>query len=131
MVQIKLNDKYYILPMGDVYKDNFSNCLFGDLIDFSWLDLEERYRKVDELFGFVSRSFVVAFADMEEDGLDSKYAPEIANICQKIDSLDRRQKFIYEHGNIERSIQIILGFIEEMLILKDKILDEEKVMRVG
>ena len=131
MVQVKIKDRYYELPMGDLYERRFSNYIHDGVIDLSGLDLEEKYKKIDELFGFVARSFVVVYGDMAEENEDMYHGAEIADICRRFDSIDRRQKFNYEKGNVERSIQIIESFIEEILILRNMIFDEEKAMKVG
>lgn len=126
MLYYSIHDKVYEINVGDYYENKISNYRHGELLEFDNLDLEERYQKIDELFGFVVRAFVVAFGGIPDDEPDYKYAEEIHGITSRVSSVDRLQKFVHQRGNTLRSIELIHEFMEQILSLRDKMLNEEK-----
>ena len=131
MLYYSINNKVYELELGDYYEDLASPYLHGQFLDFENLNLEEKYQQIDKLFGFVARSFVIAFGGYPDEEPDYKYSEEIREICRRISSVDRLQKFLHQRGNIERSIILINEFVEQILALREKMLTEEKETKLG
>lgn len=131
MAQVKINNNVYTLIMGDLYANNFSSYMEGDIINLDNLDLPLRYKEVDNLFGWIARSFVVLLGDMQEENEEMEYAKEIAEIRSRMSSVDHLQKFMHEKGNDLRSIEIMNNFIEQMLVTYKKVFESDKDVSMG
>ena len=131
MLYYSINDKVYELHLGEYYESKVGRYLHGQFLDFDDLDLEEKYQKIDQLFGFVVRAFVAAFGGYPDERPDYVYSEEIREICSRIPSVDRLQKFVHQKGNTERSIELIHEFMDRILSLNDKMLAEEKSADLG
>ena len=83
MLYYCINGKPYGLDLDDYYENKVSNYRCGDFLEFDNLNLEERYQKIDELFGMVVRYFVGAFGGRADDYLDDKYSEDIKEIIRK------------------------------------------------
>ncbi len=126
MVYYSINDRVYSLELGSFFENQVKDYIHGGFLEFDNLDLEERYQKIDYLFGFVERAFVASFGDIQDENPDYKYASEIHEITSRVPSVDRLQKYVHQRGNIERSIELIHEFMEQILSLRDRMLNEDK-----
>ncbi len=131
MIKVMINNNEYPLIMGDLYSNMFSSYMNGDVIYLDNLNLPLRYKKVDELFGFVVRSFVVLLGDMQEENEEMEYSNDIFELRKKIDSVDRMQRFFHEKGNDMKSIQLMNDLMEKMLILYKKIFINDQNITKG
>ena len=126
MVYYSINDRVYSLELGEYFENQVKDYIHGEFLEFDNLSLEERYKMIDYLFGFVERAFVASFGDIQDEDPDSKYAEEIHEITSRVSSVDRLQKFVHQRGNTLRSIELINEFMDKILSLRDRMLAEDK-----
>ena len=127
MLQVKINNKIYELPLGELYRDRFSAHITKDILCFDNIEdnINLKYNKVSELFGFVTKSFQMVIGSMEED-CNYKYAKDSLELRKKVEPVDHLQRFYYKKGRLDKSIDLMNNLMEEMLKLYVKTMDEDR-----
>ncbi len=128
MTFVRLNNKDFELPLAELYISELKDYISGSVLDFERLDIKTRYKAVDYLFGYLSRTFIMTLGDLQDSNPDHKYAPVIADIRKRMDSVDRMQKFCCETGKTEKAIELMCKFMEEMLTTWDAVKEEDRNM---
>ena len=126
MLYYSVNGEKCTLPLAELYKDRFAAYTNGDVVCFDSIEEEEKYKQVDELFGFVAKSFVVTLGEMQDSIPGFRYAAEVQKIRERIASVDRLQRFFHEDGHTVKSIEMMEKFVFEMCQLAEKVDKEEK-----
>ncbi len=130
MIQVNINDKLLRLPMEELCKEKFSENINNNVIDLSDLDDNNRYLKINELFDFVAKSFVIIFDKVEKDDSSEE---EYSELKSKMISADNLQKFFYKRGEIDKSINVINKILEKLLTFYEyminKDIEEENIMK--
>ena len=126
MLYYSVDGKRFELPLAELYQDRFANYIRGNEIIFDGLNEEEKYKKVDELFGFVTRTFVCTLGEMEESMPDFKYESEVHELRRKVSPVDNMQKFFHENGKTAKAIEMMNKSIMDMSLLSEKVCKEDE-----
>ena len=120
-----INGRLFDLPVALLYKNLFLEYMQDDVIYIDEPDLEKRYQKTRLLFDYVCNSFLARYCTMlEEDYF--KFSEEVKKINKDSSDIDNQQMYCYETGKVEKAIEIMNNFMEEMLDLHEYILNDEK-----
>ncbi len=117
MLQVKIDDKLYELPLGELFKDRLSKYINDGIVEPDKLDDLHKYRVYDILFEFVAKAFTMIYGPMEDDNsFKSKSDAEKSfDLRRRIASVDDVQRFIFERGNVRKSTELIKKFLVELL----------------
>jgi len=124
MLSIKMGNRIYELPLGELYRDRFIKYINGDILDLNNVNDSDKYQVYDSIFDFVAKSFTMIYGVMEEEG-SFKYKKVSEDIRRRIDPVDRIQKFYIKNGQVDKSIKTISVFVEEMLKFNEMVKEEE------
>ena len=126
MTYVRLNGKDFKLPWEQVYIKNYQDCIRNGILDFEGLDLETKYKYIDRLFGDIVKMFTISLGTLAIDNPEYRFAGEIKQICDRIDSVDHAQKYVYGDGRTEKAIEVLSKFLEDIFTLKEYIEEEER-----
>ena len=128
MLKIKLNNRVYELPLGELYKDKFNIYINNDILDLNDLDTNIKYRKTNELFDFVTKSFqMFMYSYNQEPGF--KYSNKVLDITRKVEPTDHLQRFFAKNNNLDKSIEIMNKLIEEELAFYNSFIQEDSLKK--
>ena len=122
---IKLNEKIYVAPLGVLYANNFKDYLVDNVIDadaMSTLELQQRFKIKDNLFGFLCNS-ITLFNDSD----NVEYIEEIKEICKRIYSVDHMIKFFASQGKVKEALDKMDAFMIDILELSNRMFSKKKI----
>ncbi len=123
MLKIRLNNRVYELPLGELYRDKFSIYIKDDILDLNNLETNIKYRKTNELFSSVKKCFQMFMRSYFEEP-SFKYGNKVQEITRKEEPTDHLQRFFAKNNNLEKSIELMNKLIEKELIFYNNFIAE-------
>ena len=116
---IKIKDRDYEVPY--IEDESLENFVSKKSVDICLFDYEELY----EFFKYVSSSFKEVVGDMEEKK-SKNHSRDYITLVEQIDEIDKMQKDYYLNNGETKSKEVMIDFIEKLLIFYNRLIEYEK-----
>ena len=116
---IKIKDRDYEVPY--IEDESLENFVSKKSVDICLFDYEELY----EFFKYVSSSFKEVVGDMEEKK-SKNHSRDYITLVEQIDEIDKIQKDYYLNNGETKSKEVMIDFIEKLLIFYNRLIEYEK-----
>ena len=116
---INIKDRDYEIP--NIENDFLESFKFKKSVDIGLLNYEELY----EFYKYVSSSFKEVVGVMEEKK-SNNHSREYITLVEQIDEIDKIQKDYYLNNGETKSKEVMIDFIEKLLIFYNKMIEYEK-----
>ena len=116
---IKIKDRDYEVPY--IEDESLENFVSKKSVDICLFDYEELY----EFFKYVSSSFKEVVGVMEEKK-SKNHSRDYITLVEQIDEIDKIQKDYYLNNGETKSKEVMIDFIEKLLIFYNRLIEYEK-----